>query len=93
MMPEEVRTEVYENKKVPFYKLESESSIKNFMDSLQQIKYFKIYTVKPGNFVIIVKMPWYYIWPLGYFYRKDVQRQITLLKSKHVTITVQKSLV
>lgn len=93
MMPEDVKQQVFENKKVPFYKLQSDSAIRNFMDTVRWIKSYKVYTIGPGDYIVVVKFPWYYVWPIGYFCRQDIQKQVNLLKSKHIKIEIKKFLI
>ncbi len=88
MLPEEIKTEVLEKKLVPFYKLESYSSIINFLNNFNQIKYYQV-TSDGKKYIIYITMKWYYIWPFGYFFIKNLQRQVNLLKSKHVIIDIE----
>lgn len=97
MIPEEIKIEVIDNKLIPFYKLESVSSIINFMKTFPEVKKFSIENSTDlfqtpfanDNFIIYIRMKWYYIWPFNMIYIKNLNKQIQLLKSKHITIKIK----
>lgn len=77
------------NKLISFYKLDTISSIIDFLRLFSKIKKFQIEVTNNNKVIIDIQLSWYYIWPFTAIFINNLRRQIQFFKPLNTKIIVR----